>query len=335
MPLISVIVPVYKSKNTIHCCINSILRQTFSDFELILVDDGSPDECGSICDRYEQVNKKIKVIHKENGGVSSARNSGIEVASGEYIVFIDSDDYIESDYLFKLIQTKNKYKEFDNIWCGFNIIDNDKIDTKDIAVFCNTEDFSMLNVHSLMILHEKWLDPMPWNKLYFRDVIVKNDIKFDTELSLGEDLIFNLNYLDCTNKRIVVINKGLYNYRRDNNESLDNKYYPNLFDIYKLIHSEMLSYSKKWNLTEKDANRILGFAFYKYELALKNTFSSENVISNRKKIRLNNMIMKTKEFQDSFNYVKRDLNFIYKIAYSTNNYIIVRLADLLIKFLKG
>ena len=102
---ISVIVPVYKVEKYLHRCIDSVLAQTFTDFELILVDDGSPDNCGKICDEYAEKDERIHVIHKENGGLSSARNAGLDIATGDYIVFIDSDDYVEN-CLLQLVAEK-------------------------------------------------------------------------------------------------------------------------------------------------------------------------------------------------------------------------------------
>ena len=97
MPLFSIIVPVYKAEKYISECVDSVLAQTFEDFELILADDGSPDRCHEICDEYAKKDSRIKVIHKNNGGASSARNSGIDAACGEYIIFLDSDDYWEGN----------------------------------------------------------------------------------------------------------------------------------------------------------------------------------------------------------------------------------------------
>ena len=106
MPLFSIIVPVYKAEKYINECVDSVLAQTFEDFELILADDGSPDRCPEICDEYAKKDSRIKVIHKENGGASSARNSGIEAACGEYVIFLDSDDYWEENYtLQRLTET--------------------------------------------------------------------------------------------------------------------------------------------------------------------------------------------------------------------------------------
>ena len=101
--LISVVVPVYNVEDVLHFCIDSILNQTYSDFELLLVDDGSTDKSGDICDQYARKDTRIRVFHKENGGVSSARNLGIDNANGEYICFIDSDDYVNSEFLDSLI----------------------------------------------------------------------------------------------------------------------------------------------------------------------------------------------------------------------------------------
>ena len=106
MPKLSVIVPVYNVKKYLIECLNSILSQTFTDFELILVNDGSTDNCGEICDKYASQDSRVVVIHKENGGLSSARNSGLEYASGKYITFIDSDDYYTNEHIYEQCITK-------------------------------------------------------------------------------------------------------------------------------------------------------------------------------------------------------------------------------------
>lgn len=110
MPLISVIIPIYKVELFLHKCIDSIILQSFSDIEIILVDDGSPDNCGKICDNYASKDSRIVVIHKQNGGLSSARNAGIDIAKGDYLMFVDSDDWVEKDFCetaYKLITENN------------------------------------------------------------------------------------------------------------------------------------------------------------------------------------------------------------------------------------
>ena len=116
IPKISIIVPVYKVEKYLSRCIKSILRQTFTDFELILVDDGSPDKCPQMCDDWGKKDKRIRVIHKENGGLSSARNAGLRAARGEYIGFVDSDDWIACDMYEILYQLAKKYRA--DITCG-------------------------------------------------------------------------------------------------------------------------------------------------------------------------------------------------------------------------
>ena len=122
MPAISVIVPVYKVEKYIHRCVDSVLGQTFADFELILVDDGSPDNCGAICDGYAAKDSRVRVIHQENGGLSAARNAGIDWAftnsNSEWLTFIDSDDWVHLEYLQRLLDAAVEYKVSVSI-CGF------------------------------------------------------------------------------------------------------------------------------------------------------------------------------------------------------------------------
>jgi len=108
-PLISVIIPVYEVEAFLHKCIDSVIGQTYRELEIILVDDGSPDNCGDVCDEYAAVDSRIKVIHKQNGGLSDARNAGLDAASGEFIGFVDSDDHIEPDMfecLYQVLKVK-------------------------------------------------------------------------------------------------------------------------------------------------------------------------------------------------------------------------------------
>ena len=121
--LISVVVPIYNVENYIKKCVDSILSQTYKNLEIILVDDGSPDNCPQICDEYAQKDNRIKVIHKENGGLSDARNAGIDISKGKFITFIDSDDYIEKDYvevLYNSIKESIRQAKIGRIWVKGN-----------------------------------------------------------------------------------------------------------------------------------------------------------------------------------------------------------------------
>lgn len=330
VPTVSVIVPVYKAEKYLSKCIDSILSQTYEGFELILIDDGSPDGCGKICDNYAKRDSRIKVIHKENGGVSSARNAGIKESIGKYICFVDSDDYIESDYLELLVRTKEENPDFSNIWCGFCTVRDYKRSITGTFIASNSEQFSEYSVNNIMTLHEKWLDPMPWNKIFVRSIIVENKIKFPEDLTLGEDLIFNFEYLDCTNKKIKVINKPLYDYIMNGKDSLDNKYYDDLLFIYERLNKEMFFYAEKWNIPNEQYLMLYNFSFYRFENVLKNTFKFENRQSKKQKYQYNRSIMKSKEFKEALNNMSCNLHFLYRWAYKTCSYRIVQIVDKII-----
>jgi glycosyltransferase involved in cell wall biosynthesis len=179
MPLFSIIVPVFKTEKYLEKCVTSILRQTYKDFELILVDDGSPDNCPQMCDDYAANDSRVMVIHKDNGGVSSARNCGIEAAIGTYIWFVDSDDYIEPYSLEQLYNAQKK-------------------EQADIYFF-NTSGVNGLDIGSFDDFLENYYFTYvvgfgPWNKLYKTSIIKKNKLYFDVEETVGEDLLFNLSY---------------------------------------------------------------------------------------------------------------------------------------------
>lgn len=199
-PLISIIVPVYKVEKYIHRCIKSILFQTFSNFELILIDDGSPDKSGIICDEYAKKDKRIKVFHQKNGGVSNARNNGIEHAQGTWISFIDSDDYIEKAYYEHLIQFSN------NDWIIGGFKTELHIEKLKKISYSETDFGEFWDSH-----FHRLYSTVPWGKLYKKEIIQNNHIQFDTQIRLGEDLIFNLEYVrNC--KTIQLIDSSQYIY---------------------------------------------------------------------------------------------------------------------------
>lgn len=179
--LVSVIVPVYKAEKWLHRCVDSILAQTMEDFELLLIDDGSPDRSGEICDEYAAKDSRVRVFHKENGGVSSARNLGLDNAQGEWISFIDSDDWVEVDYLAGL--TKNLDADF--ITGGMReTIGN--IYQSDDELFCKKEIRQFLKEHNSDIFVRA-----ACGKLIKRQIIDNNNLRFDKKIRFGEDAFFN------------------------------------------------------------------------------------------------------------------------------------------------
>ena len=217
MSILSIIVPVYKAEQYLHRCIDSILAQTFTDWELLLIDDGSPDRSGEICDEYAEKDKRIRVFHKENGGVSSARNWGIDEAKGEWIAFVDSDDMLENNYLLDF--QIDDYKA-DLYIQGYKKIKNGRvIDVKNLLCKENSFESIVASAEDNNIINS------PCFKLFRTSIIKENNIRFDTRLSIGEDHLFSLQYLLCINKIGYTHASGYY-YMLKDEESLTNRVFP-------------------------------------------------------------------------------------------------------------
>lgn len=323
---VSVIVPVYNVAGSLHYCVDSILNQTYKDFELILVDDGSTDKSGEICDRYASENSNIVVNHIENQGVSKARNTGIDIAKGEYVCFIDSDDYVVANYLEKLINIKDKFTEYDNIWCGFHTVDGyENYNLIQEVLFSDKEEITEISTNYIMTLHEKWLDAGPVCKLYSRRVIMDNKLRFSEELSLGEDLIFNFQYLDCTNGKILVLNQCMYNYVQVGINSLTKKFQKDLINKYLIINNTIFNCMEKWECSEEQFQKYYKSCFFIYEFVLRNTFKPTSNIKH--KFKYNRKIMKSVEFQTALANSNCYIHPIYKFAYKNGLSVLQRLLD--------
>ncbi len=326
MTKVSIIVPVYKAEKYISKCIESLISQKLRDIEIILVDDGSPDKSGIICDEYAKKDNRIKVIHKQNGGVSSARNKGIDVATSEYILFVDSDDWVESDYAERLLNVKNKYPE-NEVACGFKTVSDYEGTLISNVIFSEKETESVIPLEKYMDLVSAWLAQSPCNKLFKRNVILKENIRFLENISLGEDMYFCLEYYSfCGSEIIRCINKPLYNYIRTDKESLDNKYYPNILEIDKLIYDKLESCLISWGADEEQMKKYNNARFYRYVYALDNTLRKQNSSCCIKKIKTNNKILRSEEFKNSLSKVTSRIHPIHKTAYKSGNWIIVKLA---------
>ena len=215
MPTISAIVPVYKVEPYIDECIKSILNQTYGDFELILVDDGSPDGCPKICDKYARLDKRVKVIHKTNGGLSSARNEGLKSACGEYISFIDGDDFIESRLFEKCLNIFKKYK-VDSVRFGYSKVLKDTSIKKREFLINGYFDFAQLDCKLNFLINKLLKFKIPFQACMgmFKLSIINNyDIVFaDNNVVFSEDVYFSTLYTIFTNN-LYMINEQLYFYR--------------------------------------------------------------------------------------------------------------------------
>jgi len=250
---ISVIVPIYNVEKYLGKCLNSILEQTFTDYELILVDDGSTDSSGDIADEYALKDDRISVIHKKNGGLSDARNHGIDKANGEYVCFIDSDDWIEKTYLEELHELAVK-NEADITICDYQKNTGDSVikQPKEFAVVIETGIDAIDNLYS-----DKYgIYVVAWNKLYNRDLFT--DLRYPVGMIHEDEAIFG--DLFCEAKKVVRTERILYNYRVNNETSImSSKYSLKRLDILKAMERRMETYKSRGlnRYYEKDSFKYL------------------------------------------------------------------------------
>lgn len=206
--LISVIVPVYKVEKYLHKCVESIINQTYKNFEIILVDDGSPDNCPAICDEYAKKDSRIKVIHKENGGLSSARNAGVKQATGDYIWFVDGDDFI-SDGALEVLSRKISEDNYDVICFNYYTVRNEGL-----CLIRESVDVNDRFERPLIIVSA-------CSKIYQAEFYKKNDFTFKEDI-IYEDLAL-IPYIMCKANAIGFVEEGLYNYVYRENSIMNSK----------------------------------------------------------------------------------------------------------------
>lgn len=280
--MISVVVPVYNVEKYLRLCIDSILKQSYRDFEIILVNDGSKDSSGDICNEYSRFDN-IRVIHKENEGLGYARNTGIDEAGGDFIVFLDSDDFIEEDTLLDLYNGIKK-EDCDTCIGGHNRVNLDN-------EFVSSHAYENNVFKDEKIIHEflpRMVGSAPEKKdsvsvsacnvLYSMEIIKQNNLKFVSERDLiSEDLIFNLEYFRHS-KGVLLIEKCNYNYRINTN-SLTTRYNKDRFESIKKIYHFQNNLLKDIKIYDICRYRLMR-QFFNY---IRMCFNQENIkISNLK-----------------------------------------------------
>ena len=260
MPKISVITPVYKVEKYLRKCVDSILNQTFSDFELFIVDDGSPDSCGEIADEYEKKDSRVHVIHKENGGAPSARNAGMQKATGEYFYFPDSDDWLEPNYLEELYDCAIKTGA-ELVVSGYTMEYYESGSAQSYKVSVEEKNFSSQalvreNLHNYF---NNMMMAVPWNKLYKANYIREHgllfpDIKWD-------DLHFNMEVIMDITSVAISGSSGYHFFRsRQGSETttvFDGRLYGNRKEQFKHI----LAVYKHWGVRNPDVSQVI-YGYY-------------------------------------------------------------------------
>lgn len=271
MELISVIIPVYNQEKYLNKCIDSLLSGTYTNVECIIIDDGSTDNSPALCDEYKK-DERVVVIHKENGGLTSARKAGFDVAKGQYVTFIDSDDYVAEDYVEKLYKAL-KDNDSDISVCGHYRDDNGVIISNTYPIPDRilegniTEEYILPVVGKIYAQGYTNLPGYVWGRLYKKECI--SDRCFVSERDVyTEDDIFQM-YVSEKAKRIVFIKDKLV-YYRDNSQSLTRRYRNGMWNMLKKRHILVEDYFKENNI--KDDDRLMASAFYAIYVSVTNSY---------------------------------------------------------------
>ena len=254
--LVSVIVPVYNTENKLKKCINSVTNSSYTNLEIIIVDDGSEEKTALLCNQLKQQDKRIKVIHQKNKGVSCARNKGIDIAKGEYMYFLDSDDWAEPTMLEDMYNLA-KRDQAQLVVAGFYIdtyYEKDKYLTDNYvvedAVYPDKKSFRK-NAYKLF---DKNLLYTPWNKLYESKYILENNLRFPT--TLWDDFPFNISIVRNV-ERVTVTSKQYYHFLRARAESETTAYRPGMYEKREEEHGWMVDLYKEWKVMDHNSMEMI------------------------------------------------------------------------------
>ena len=265
-PFISVVMPVYGVEPYLHRAAESILKQTFKDIELILVNDCSPDRCGEICEEIAKQDHRVKVMHLEqNGGVSNARNQGMSLAQGSYILFMDSDDYLDLDTLQLAVDSLHENPAKLVIW---GLIEEyyDNLNQLATTVKINYPKYLFSSKEELrphiIRLEEKTLLGYPWNKLYDLSYLREKQLQYE-DMALNEDIFFNIAFVHDIDS-LNILNIVPYHYQKKIDYGLTSKFVADYYDLHMLRISKMLELYKSWELCTEEVKQILANIYVRY-----------------------------------------------------------------------
>lgn len=328
--LVSVVIPVFNTNDRFRACFESVLNQKYKEIEVILVDDGSSDTSAKICDMIalSTVYFPVFVVHKTNGGVSRARNLGIDFAGGKYLVFIDSDDLVTPDYISDFMDARKKYPDVGHIWCGFEWSSQNEE-----CIYSDNELVSLVNRDDYFDLAGKILTQSPCIRVYDVSILKNNNIRMIKDLSLTEDLLFNLEYMDAVpSTKICVLNRANYIYLDSDSDSLNHRFRDDLKEIYDNMLETVWQYTCKWGLNDSHSiSEYYNTVYYKSVDVLTNTFHSNNKMTYFKKIKYNNDIIRSDRFISALSSMSISIPNRLRKAYKTKNYFWVRVYERLVK----
>lgn len=310
--LISVIIPIYNAEQSIDRCVDSLRSQSFENIEIILVNDGSKDCSLKICMGHGLEDSRVIIIDKPNGGVSSARNAGLDVATGRYIMFCDSDDWVEKHWCRDLV---TNYQENNLIMCGCYIEGEQnylpyEIKGNNGGEWIKRDEYYKLKLANFNVL---------WNKIFDREVIEKYHIRFDNKLTNGEDYLFVLQYLEKIGGNILFLDKCLYHYKWPNGQSLSCNVPNDYLEQCCFLSKEVLLLTEKIGLSDrKGICQIKTDFFNEFQ---KNIISImyDSSLSFIKKIQSMKLIMNTEEYINCVKDANISPNRLYSMLYRRRN----------------
>lgn len=309
---VSVIIPAYNVENYIEKCLNSIINQTLYDIEIIVINDGSTDKSGKIVDEISKKDSRVGLVNQDNSGVSKARNRGMMLAKGDYIIFVDPDDYIEINMLEKLYMTAEKYN-CDIVQCNYTINNN----RKNRSINQDIEPNKLLKEQEIVKylkngLIEGSLATYVWDKIFKKSYLEEHNLKFREDLNMFEDWYFIMDAISYLNK-FVFIQDSLYNYRITPN-SLSRKYISNHEDLILNLQSDKLDYIEKWKLNIEPYKSKYLIRLYDDILKIINYILNDNYKLNKnvQLIKINS-ILNSKLISNNFNK-NNDKLYIYSTS---------------------
>lgn len=308
-PFISVVMPVYGVEQYLNRAADSVLNQTFRDIELILVDDCSPDRCGTICDEIARRDARVTVMHLErNGGLSHARNQGMTLARGQYICFMDSDDYLDSNALQIAVDSIEKNPAKLVVWGlieeYYNAADQ-LVSTVQVSYPTHLlSSRETLRPH-LIRLEEKTLLGYQWNKLYDLDYLRQKQLKYE-HIPLIEDILFSIAFVqDIDSLNILDITP--YHYQKKIDSGLTAKFTANYYDLHMLRIRKLLELYQSWNLCTEEVKRILANIYVRYVIsAIQRNCDKRSGLSCKEQKQFIREIFESDLYQTLIDYVSAD-----------------------------
>lgn len=307
MDKVSIIVPAYNSEKYLTECIESIINQTYKNIEIIIINDGSIDKTEQICQKYKQKDDRIIFISRENRGASYTRNEAISISSGKYLCFVDSDDYLATDFIETLI---NKINEYDLVTCGYYIkyIDNERkmVGAKDNIQLKRKEALDALFFDNM---YRGFL----WNKIFKKEIITQNKIYFENDIKMCEDLIFVYKYISVCNK-VLYIPEAKYFYRK-RKTSISNS---------SIIYKEALkAYDKLLKLDEKNEQLTKNYINLNINMFLSTNNKEDKIIAKNNIKKYKNILNDKLSFKDNLKLtIKLKCRYLFKIKKYIKNIIL-------------